>query len=184
MSPKRSYHWVSMPHQRFSGNISRCIEELRVQFPVVHRDLFTPHPVPNPNKTVHQSKINAHLRSRYPSGEKLPKRHWSNGQDLRLPSDGSGFNSPVAQTFSSVTSCAFTAVMGIIISHAFTAIFGLISRAFTAIFGLISRAFTAVMGIISHAFTAVVGIVISHAFTAIFGIIISRLSSCSLGLNV
>ncbi len=95
---------------------------------MVHRDLFTPHPVLNPNKTVHRSKINAHLRSRYPWGEELPKRHWSNGQHLRLPSEGSGFNFLVAQTFSSVTSCAFTAAMGIIISHAFTAIFGLISR--------------------------------------------------------
>ncbi len=29
----------------------------------------------------------------------MAQRHWSNGQDLRLPSEGSGFNSPVAQIF-------------------------------------------------------------------------------------
>ena len=74
MFPSRSYHWVSMPHQWYSGDISRCHrinEQPYDQFPVVHRDLFTPHPVLNPNKTVHQSKINALLRSRYPSGEEL-----------------------------------------------------------------------------------------------------------------
>ena len=35
-------------------------------------------------------------------GEKPAERHWSNGQDLRLPSEGSGFNSPVAHSFSFV----------------------------------------------------------------------------------
>ena len=50
--------------------------------------------------------------------------------------------------------------MGIIVSHAFTAIFGLISRAFTAVMGIISHAFTAIFGFISRAFTAVMGIII------------------------
>ena len=134
---------ASASHQWFSGKISRCHrgapgsipgwcnDALVIPFPFVrektsllcHMKMYSPMQNENILSCANggmKEFIFQNLPQFYGTsfGRDTSKRHWSNGQDLRLPSEGSGFNSPVAQTFSSVTSCAFTAVMGII-SHAF-----------------------------------------------------------------